>query len=402
MKACKSCGKQNLEVVFDAGQQPISSRYLKSRNEKEQLYSLKLGQCLTCGMVQLMDLVPIQELRLIYEWITYNEPEGHLDNVVYQLSQLEGINTESSILGISYKEDSTLARFEALGFSKTKRLSIPDTIVVNDDTVGVEVVQNYMSSEVFSNSNHNDHYDIILIRHILEHTYNSESFMQALKKLAHKNSYLVFEVPDCSLLFSSCDYTAIWEDHTLYFTPSTFKAFLVNAGFSIISYHLYPYPYENCLVIIAAVDDGVIEVSEPDHLDASKQLMLNYGKNFINNREIAREKLKKIKENYGEIAIFGAGHLATMYINVFGLDDLISFVVDDDHNKRGLFIPGCRLPIYSSSALLDRDIKYCLTSLSPESELKVIEANKKFLSNGGIFASIFPSNPSSFLNSYDN
>jgi len=402
MKSCKNCGKQNIEVVFDAGQQPISSRYLKSRNEKEELYSLRLGQCLSCGMVQLMDLVPIQELQLVYEWITYNEPEGHLDKVVNQLSQLEGISKDSSILGISYKEDTTLARFGALGFSKTERLPIPDKIVKNEDAAGVEVVQNYISSKTFSDSDSDYHCDIILIRHILEHTYNSEIFLKSLKKLAHKNSYLMFEVPDCSLLFSSCDYTAIWEDHTLYFTPSTFKAFLKNAGFSIISYHLYPYPYENCLVIIASVDDGLSKVSTPDDLDASRQLMLNYGKNFVNNREIVREKLQQIKKNFGGIAIFGAGHLATMYINVLGLADLISFVVDDDHNKQGLFVPGCKLPIYSSSALLDRDIKYCLTSLSPESEQKVIDANKKFLSNDGIFASIFPSSPSSFLNLYEN
>jgi hypothetical protein len=402
MKSCKSCGNQNIEVVFDAGQQPITSRYLKSRNEKEELYSLKLGQCLSCGLVQLMDLVPIQELQLIYEWISYNEPEGHLDDVVNQLSQLEGINTESSVLGISYKEDSTLARFNALGFSKIQRLPIPDTIAANVDAAGVEVVQNYISNEAFSNSGNDYHYDIILIRHILEHTYDSESFLQSLKKLAHKNSYLVFEVPDCSLLFSSCDYTAIWEDHTLYFTPSTFKAFLKNAGFSIVGYHLYPYPYENCLVIIASVDNGVSEANVSENLDASRKLMLNYGKNFAKNREIVREELQQIKKNFGDIAIFGAGHLATMYVNVFDVADLISFVVDDDQNKRGLFVPGCRLPIYSSSALLDRGIKYCLTSLSPESEQKVIAANKNFLSSGGIFASIFPSSPMSFINLYEN
>ena len=39
MKSCKNCGKQNIEVVFAAGQQPISSRYLKSRIEIEELYS---------------------------------------------------------------------------------------------------------------------------------------------------------------------------------------------------------------------------------------------------------------------------------------------------------------------------------------------------------------------------
>ena len=114
------------------------------------------------------------------------------------------------------------------------------------------------------------------------------------------------------------------------------------------------------------------------------------------------KKLQQIKKNFGDIAIFGAGHLATMYVNVFDIADLISFVVDDDQNKEGLFVPGCKLPIYSSSALLDRDIKYCLTSLSPESEQKVIDASKKYLANDGIFASIFPSSASSFLNRNDN
>ena len=83
----------------------------------------------------------------------------------------------------------------------------------------------------------------------------------------------------------------------------------------------------------------------------------------------------------------------TPNLNIFKIADLISFVVDDDPNKRGLFVPGCRLPIYGSMALLERNIKYCLASLSPESEKKVIAANNKFLSVGGTFASIFPTSP---------
>ena len=178
MKSCKSCRKEKIEIAFDVGNHPISSRYLKSCNEKEELYSLKLGQCMSCGMVQLMALVPIQELQLIYEWITYNEPEEHLDDVVYQLSQLEGINTEASILGISHTDDTTLARFGALGFSKTEHLSIPETAVENIDNAGIEVIQNYISSKAFSNCCNDNHYDIILIRHILENTYNPGNFLK--------------------------------------------------------------------------------------------------------------------------------------------------------------------------------------------------------------------------------
>ncbi len=399
MKSCKSCGKQNIEAVFNAGKQPISSRYLKSHNEKEEFYSLELGQCLSCGLVQLIDPVPIEELQPIYKWITYNEPEGHLDDLVNQLSTLEGTNTGSSILGISYKDDTTLARFASLGFSNIKRLPMPEKLLEDFETVGVETVQDYISSKTFNHTLKSDRYEIILIRHILEHTYNPESFLKSLKKMAHKNSYYVFEVPDCSLLFSSCDYTAIWEDHTLYFTPSTFKSFLKNAGFSTLKYHLYPYPSENSLVIIARTDDkSRVNSDTSEDIETSRKLMLNYEKNFLSIRDATREKLQQAKKKFGDIAMFGAGHISTMYLNVMNISDLISFVVDDDQNKRGLFVPGCRLPIYNSNDLLDKDIKYCLTSLNPDSEKKVIAANETFLSRGGIFASIFPSNPNSFIN----
>jgi hypothetical protein len=45
--------------------------------------------------------MPANVLVPIYEWITYNEPEGHLDALVDRLTRLPGIDEESFIGGIS-------------------------------------------------------------------------------------------------------------------------------------------------------------------------------------------------------------------------------------------------------------------------------------------------------------
>ncbi len=53
-------------------------------------------------------------------------------------------------------------------------------------------------------------------------------------------------------------------------------------------------------------------------------------------------------------------------------------------------MPGSRLAIEQSSALLERGIKLCLLSLSPESETKVVCRNQAFIEQGGAFFSIYP------------
>ena len=100
--------------------------------------------------------------------------------------------------------------------------------------------------------------------------------------------------------------------------------------------------------------------------------------------------LKEYRRDQGKIALFGAGHLACAFVNFLGLKEDIAFFVDDNSNKKGLFMPGSRLPIYGSHSLLEEHIKLCLLSLNPLSEEKVIANNKNFTDQGGTFKSIFP------------
>jgi hypothetical protein len=118
--------------------------------------------------------------------------------------------------------------------------------------------------------------------------------------------------------------------------------------------------------------------------------MHNFSTGIKHKKIELRNQLLSLKNNDSKIAMFGAGHLACMFINVMDLKDIIDFVVDDDVNKSGLFMPGSRLPIYGSDKLISNNIKLCLTSLSPESETKVMENNQDYINNGGKFASIFP------------
>ena len=80
-----------------------------------------VGQCEACGLIQLLDPMPPAMAKSRFEWLTYNEPEGHLDDLVSRLCRLPGLDSGSRIVGLTNKDDSTLARYNRLGYANTYR-----------------------------------------------------------------------------------------------------------------------------------------------------------------------------------------------------------------------------------------------------------------------------------------
>jgi hypothetical protein len=153
----------------------------------------------------------------------------------------------------------------------------------------------------------------------------------------------------------------------------------------------YPYPFENSLVAIAQSNGNGGGAQLPVSAVAREQQRgIAFGRGFAERRDRIGRFLRAHRRHRGPIALFGAGHLACMFVNVFGVADAIDVVVDDNPHKCGLYMPGSRLPIVGSSVLLREPITLCLLSLNPIGEDKVIEKNAAFVARGGTFASIFP------------
>jgi hypothetical protein len=87
--------------------------------------------------------------------------------------------------------------------------------------------------------------------------------------------------------------------------------------------------------------------------------------------------------------VLGAGHLACAFVNYVRLEEHIAFVVDDNPRKQRLFLPGTKLVIRGSAALMEENVRLCLLSVNPEIEQKVIDRQRTFVESGGQFASIF-------------
>ena len=397
MRPCIICGGGAVEPLLDFGPQALCNRFLARADEPEALFGLALGQCDGCGLIQIVSPAPPKEVKPRFAWITYGEQEGHLDDLVERVCAQPGVNRDSVVGAISFKDDSTVARFQKKGFGRTWRLEPKADLGIQDAAAGLETVQEALSAaQAEQIAARRGPADVLIVRHILEHAHQTQRFAGALKRLVKPNGLFVFEVPDCRPALERHDYSMPWEEHIVYFTPETFRRSLAALGFSEAHYQSYTYANENSLTaIVKNQEAGGPGTFAPDDLQAQKSLGRSYARAFPGYRTEVGRCLEECRRRCGKIAVFGAGHLSCFWINALGVAQWIEFVLDDHPAKRGLLMPGSRLPIRGSASLLEENVKLCLLSLSPESEAKVVAKNQLFLERGGSFASIFPGKPNS-------
>lgn len=396
--ACLVCRAAEVAPELDVGAWPVASFFTRSADEPERPVRLQLGQCGRCGTIQLVEPVSHELLVPPYDWLFAREPEDHLDEVVDNLRALPGITTDSVVAGHNSKDDTTVDRFAKFGFDNRWRIQVREDLGVENPNANIETVQKLTTPETMrAVADNRGQADILICRHIIEHTEGLRAFVRGLAELVKPGGYVMIEAPDCRRSLDLADYAMVWEEHSLYFTPETFQNVLTLGGFETVRQDQYPYPFENSMVVIARKTGEPRELEITDAARAQVGLLRRYADAYEPTTRALRAYLERARER-GPIALFGAGHLACAFVNFHRLHGLIDFVADDTPQKQGLFLPGTGLPILPSKTLAERGVKLCLFAVSPGSEDRIAANHRAFLDQGGEFRSVLAASPRSVRN----
>ena len=385
-------------MLIDFGQQPPSNRFVTSAGDDGERYRLCLGSCQCCGLFQLIDPMSPAMVRSRYDWITYNEPEGHLDDMVMRLCALLDDRDAPRVDGVTYKDGTTLRRFAERGYPNTRVLAFSDGGEADGSPEGLETIQAYVNVTACTRiATESGNADIVIARHVLEHAHAPREFMQGLWALAGAGGYAVVEVPDCRKVLEAGDASFIWEEHLTYFDANSLRDFVERAGGEVVSLWTYEYAMENSLVAVtrqtplasagAGTRQGVFENQEGHRFLAA----------FEDARKYYQRYLHESNSQGRRVAAFGAGHLAAKFINLFELAPYLDCVIDDNPHKLDMLMPGSGLPIVGSDVLQIKNFGLVLMSLSPESEVRVMDAKQDYIDAGGVMKSMFSLSPHSLL-----
>ncbi|MDH5677018.1 MAG: class I SAM-dependent methyltransferase [Nitrospinota bacterium] len=393
-KICVGCGSENTRTLIELGAQPTSNYFLADAEDEVNSHPIQFGVCSTCGLGQLFDPMEPEAVRSRFDWLTYNEPEGHLDDLVETLLSMVKSRERLTVHGVTYKDSTTLERFKRKGVSETYLFKQNEDMGITDQLASLETIQEVLSPEMADTLRKKyGQADILLVRHILEHAHEPRAFFKACQKLCMPGGLMVFEVPDCRKILDGHDHCFLWEEHVSYFTPATFKAFFEGCAFGELDIKVYPYPMEDSLVAI--VRNSTVGGAAGVDLEPELARLESFAGSFDSREIKIKRYLQSLKAEGKRVALFGAGHLAIKFINFYDLADSLIGVIDDNPNKLGRYMPGSFLPIIGSDSLANGEVDLCLLTLNPESEQKVRKAKKEYLDHGGKFASIFSASASS-------
>ena len=377
---------------INIGFQPITNRFLYKSTKIPKSYSMNLiwNEQLDCMCLE--KPFPLKELKPQFNWITCFEPEDHLDELTLCISKLKNINKKSVIGAFSFKDDTTLTRLNQLGFKNTWRINPQQDFKIKDDTYSIETFQSKFNAKIINTVlSHHEKADVFIARHVIEHAYNIYTFVETSETLVKENGYLIFELPDCERAMKEGDCTILWEEHINYFTEISFKNFINKFNFEIIFWKSYKYPLENSITVILKKISPKQQCSKKKIITYSQSNIFEIFKKKMFERKFKLSKiLLQFKKNVGPIAMLGAGHLSSTFLTVNEVEDLIEFIVDDNPHKNDMYMPNGKLKILNSNYLINSKIKLCLLGANPQNHENIIQKNKKFIKNGGIFKSIFP------------
>ena len=209
---------------------------------------------------------------------------------------------------------------------------------------------------------------------------------ESIKILVKPGGFILIEVPNFACNLRCNDY-GLWEEHVNYFTLDTLRYLMAQADVEMIHEEIILFSGEGIFVI--GRKTGSV-ISSLNYVSGLRNQNLEYSGNWPGFRQRIEEFLSGQKKNKKKIALYGAGSRAFCLLNFANIASYVDIIVDDQAEKQNKFMPGGRLPIISSDALLSQGINICLLAVNTENEEKVIGKHGRWAQNGGKFWSVLP------------
>lgn len=353
---CGGCSSTNLHEVLDLGDSPLANDFPLTAADAatQSRYPLVLGRCYRCSLIQLMEIVPDEELwnsnygfYISSSWVAVMQQEHYakslLDlywNLAYDFT-VEIACNDGSMLNV-FKE----ARCRTLGVDPaigpaTKAQSKGLEVLVQGFGLATaqDIVLNYGQA------------GLIIANNVIAHVSNLDDFIMGMAHLLRRDGVAVVEFQYAADLITGNQIDQIYHEHRQFFSLTSLSRALARHDLEPVSV-LQTSPQGGSLRVtvqhmgMGPADSSVskLRAEEAWLLDEHALAGLQGRANRI--QHLLQDMLLALSKNKKHVAGYGASGKSTTLLNFCGIGpELVQYMVDSTPIKQGRYTPGTGIPI---------------------------------------------------------
>lgn len=395
MSRCRVCGCETPERFLALGPSPLANRFLKKEYLElpEPYFPLDVYFCTTCGLVQLIDVVPAATLFGEYPYMTgASAPmRDHFAALAADLVRQQELVPDDLVVDIGSNDGTTLSNFKryelrVLGVepaSNIAALAMAAGIDTRVEFFGAAVAESIRRGLGTAR--------VILGTNVFAHVHDLDDFLRGVTKLLSPDGVFIIEVPYLVDMLEKTEFDTIYHEHLSYFAVRPLQVVFGRHGMRIVRLeHIVVHGGSIRVFVQNAGAEQAREVAQFLQLEAQNALdSLRTYHEFAQRVHRVKEELvallSRLKADGARVVGYGAPAKGNTLLNFCKIGaDLLEYIIDTTPFKQGCFTPGTHIPIFPEDRFHADHPDYALLLAWNYAE-EIIAKETKFRRGGGKF-----------------
>jgi len=235
IKNCRLCGSSELDTIFDFGNFPLAGIYYDKIEEKTEITApMTLIRCKKCGHVQLKETCD-PEIYQDYSFSGQQIPSYCKYMEIFSNQLVEKFKiSEKKIFEVGASDGFLLKLLRDDGKNFVDGIEPSTKLCLSAEKKNVHLYNDYFNKKFYDKIEKK--FDCIIVRHVLEHIDDLNSFFYGLKKILEDDGFLFIEVPYLKKTLSNSLFSNFFHEHINYFTLKTLSELAANYGFELLTF----------------------------------------------------------------------------------------------------------------------------------------------------------------------